>query len=109
VELLKSTAGIASVLVEDFARDVLPGARAGGNPLRSVAVECGDFFLPQCLAEWRRADFVFCNCVTWDDVTMELLSVGRCMLTSSSSFSSSSSSRLTPGCSRLVSAIEAQI
>ena len=41
VELLKSTAGIASVLVEDFARDVLLGARAGGNPLRSVAVECG--------------------------------------------------------------------
>ena len=74
VELLPCTAGIAAVLVEDFARDVLPGARPGSNPLRSIAVECGDFFAPACLAQWQAGDFVFCNCVTWDEDTMERLS-----------------------------------
>jgi hypothetical protein len=80
VELLPCTAGIAAVLVDDFARDVLPGARPASNPLRSVTVECGDFFEPSRLAEWQAGDFVFCNCVTWDDDTMLRLSaaaVGR--------------------------------
>ena len=61
VELLPCTAGIAAVLVEDFARDVLPGARPGSNPLRSITVECGDFFAPACLAQWQAGDFVFCT------------------------------------------------
>jgi hypothetical protein len=74
IELLPCTAGIAAVLVEDFARDVLPGARAASNPLRSVAVECGDFFSPHTLHAWAAGDFVFCNCVTWDDATMMRLS-----------------------------------
>ena len=75
VELLPCTAGIAAVLVEDFERDVLPGARPISTPLRSIAVECGDFFAPECLARWQAGDFVFCNCVTWDDDTMGRLSI----------------------------------
>jgi len=74
VEILPCTAAIASVLVEDFVRDVLPGSRPAGNALVSVDVERGDLFAREHLERWRRADLVFCNCVTWDDDTMTTLS-----------------------------------
>jgi hypothetical protein len=75
VELLPCTAAIASILVEDFVRDVLPGARPASAPLLGVGTHAGDMFAPECLGEWRCADFAFCNCVTWDEETMRQLSL----------------------------------
>jgi hypothetical protein len=74
IELLPCTSAIAELLIEDYVRDVLPGARPASNPLLSCSVERGDFFQPDVLARWTGADFVFCNCVTWDQGTMDAMS-----------------------------------
>ena len=74
IELLPCTSAIAELLIEDYVRDVLPGARPASNPLLSCAVERGDFFQPEVSSRWTRADFVFCNCVTWDQDTVDALS-----------------------------------
>lgn len=74
LELLPCTAAIAEILVQDFIRDVLPGARPASNPLRSVSARVGDIFAADATDAWTRGDFVFCNCVTWDDETMTRLS-----------------------------------
>ncbi len=75
IEVLPCTAAIAEVLLEDFKRDVLPGARPSSNPLLEIQSTVGDFFQPVFLNAWTNADFVFCNCVTWDEDTMGRLSV----------------------------------
>ena len=49
-------------------------ARARVNPLRSVSARVGDIFAADATDAWTRGDFVFCNCVTWDDETMTRLS-----------------------------------
>ena len=74
VEILPCTGAIADVLVEDFKRDVLPNARPASRPLRDIRAEVGDFFSETFARAWTRADFVFCNCVTWDEATMTRLS-----------------------------------
>ena len=74
MEILPCTGAIADVLVEDFKRDVLPNARPASRPLLDIRAEAGDFFSETFARAWTRADFVFCNCVTWDEATMTRLS-----------------------------------
>lgn len=74
IEILPCVGAIAEVLVGDFTRDVLPGGRPARAPLIEIDTKVGDFFQPNFLKQWQAADFVFCNCVTWDDATMRRLS-----------------------------------
>ena len=67
IELLPCVHAIAEILVEDFSRDVAP-RDDGVSP--SVSVSLGDIFVD---LSWIDADFVFCNCVTWDEATMARL------------------------------------
>lgn len=67
IELLPCLHAVARCLVEDFHRDVAP--RDDGSTPRA-SVELGDVFEND---SWLASDVVFCNCVTWDDVTMTRL------------------------------------
>ena len=53
---------------------MLPNARPASAPLRDIRANVGDFFAETFARAWTLADFVFCNCVTWDDATMTKLS-----------------------------------
>lgn len=55
---------IVEILVEDFSRDVV--SRDDGV-FSSVFVSFGDIFVDFF---WIDVDFVFCNCVMWDEVMM---------------------------------------
>ena len=72
IELLPCLHGIAECLVEDVRACVFTeDPRDAAAPSRPV-VECrlGDIFTD---ASWTDGDFVFCNCVTWDEDTMTRL------------------------------------
>ena len=70
------TAAIAEILVQDFIRDVLPGARPASNPLRFGRERRRHLRRRRRLGRVadRAPGFADCNCVTWDDETMTRLS-----------------------------------
>ena len=68
VECLPCVHAVSEILIDDFHRDVAP--RDDGVSPR-VSALLGDVFVDDA---WTSADFVFCNCVTWDAETMRRLS-----------------------------------
>lgn len=68
IECLPCVHAVSEILIDDFHRDVAP--RDDGVSPR-VSARLGDVFVDDA---WTSADFVFCNCVTWDEDTMRRLS-----------------------------------
>ena len=68
VECLPCVHAVSEILIDDFHRDVAP--RDDGVSPR-VSALLGDVFVDDA---WTSADFVFCNCVTWDQDTVDALS-----------------------------------
>lgn len=67
IELLPCAHAIAECVVEDFHACVAP-RDDGFTP--ATTCRLGDIFIDDT---WIDADYVFCNCVTWDEATMERL------------------------------------
>ena len=67
IELLPCAHAIAECVVEDFHACVAP-RDDGLTP--ATTCRLGDIFMDDA---WVDADYVFCNCVTWDEATMERL------------------------------------
>jgi len=65
IEFSPCTHAIAQVLCDEFVQDVLPLAR--GQEATAVEMKRADFFEE---LSWVEGDFVFCNCIMFDDDVM---------------------------------------
>jgi len=80
IEILPCAHAIAECVIEDFLRDVAP-RDDGVTP--TVSARLGDIFSD---TSWTEADFVFCNCVTWDESTIARLTQTASSMRSGSIF-----------------------
>ena len=71
-EIIECLHGIATTIVDDF-REIVQPALPLQMGEKSMSVRHGDFFEEEALREWTTCDFVWCNCLTWDEDRMERL------------------------------------
>jgi len=75
-EILKCLHGVATTVVEDYKQIIEPMMKRSNrnrNRKTELRVDLNDIFSPECVRMWSQCEYVFCNCLTWEDEQMESL------------------------------------
>lgn len=80
-EILECLHGVATTVVEDY-REIIEPMMKGNNASNNsnsdtltteLRVELDDIFSVERVRMWSQCEYVFCNCLTWEDEQMERL------------------------------------
>ena len=75
-EILKCLHGVATTVVEDYKQIIEPMMKRRNSNRKmktELRVDLNDIFSPECVRMWSQCEYVFCNCLTWEDGQMESL------------------------------------
>ena len=75
-EILKCLHGVATTVVEDYKQIIEPMMKRSNSNRKmktELRVDLNDIFSPECVRMWSQCEYVFCNCLTWEDEQMESL------------------------------------
>ena len=75
-EILECLHGVATTVVEDYREMIEPMRNArnnSNNKTTELRVDLDDIFSVERVRMWSQCEYVFCNCLTWEDEQMETL------------------------------------
>lgn len=75
-EILECLHGVATTVVEDYREMIEPMTNAmnnSNNKTTELRVDLDDIFSVERVRMWSQCEYVFCNCLTWEDEQMETL------------------------------------
>ena len=75
-EILECLHGIATTVMEDYREMIEPMTNAmnnSNNKTTELRVDLDDIFSVERVRMWSQCEYVFCNCLTWEDEQMETL------------------------------------
>lgn len=75
-EILECLHGVATTVVEDYREMIDPMTNAmnySNNKTTELRVDLDDIFSVERVRMWSQCEYVFCNCLTWEDEQMETL------------------------------------
>ena len=73
-EILECLHGVATTVVEDYREMIDPMTNAmnnSNNKTTELRVDLDDIFSVERIRMWSQCEYVFCNCLTWEDEQME--------------------------------------